>query len=237
MCFGHARRWFIRSRGIVGWRREVRVLAVLFGNSEIEVGDWADLACECKGMRSQTPRLWVYFAVGQILPVSFSQNLFLIAGELIPGSPPGEDRDDEKARPDVQHHASVSPAVSTEKIKIIAIAALFCYHQCLHVAPQTVGSAMLFPVLFATRLLLLSPLFVVWLSKQRYEVGIFTKYLVVACSGWLLADSWYTWWPATMEGAVDALHANPALSALGYDLLIGVGSLAVHSLLGCIEST
>lgn len=41
-----------------------------------------------------------------------------------------------------------------------------------------------------------------------------------------------SWWPKDVGEALDALNANHAVSALGYDLAIGVISLGVYVLLG-----
>ncbi len=40
------------------------------------------------------------------------------------------------------------------------------------------------------------------------------------------------WWPESIGEALDALNGNHAVSALGYDLVIGVVSLGVYKLLG-----
>ena len=180
------------------------------------------------GLQLQVPGLWAYFAISQILPVSFSENLFFIACQLVPA----EER---------THETKVDPPIGYQ---LAASGVVMCYMQCLLAAPNTVGSPAFFPLLFATRLLLLSPLLVVWITRRherfpggqrRYGNVMFSRSTVTfVLAMWLLIERWSPWWPGSVKEAVDALNGNHAVSALGYDLVIGLLSLWVYDSLGYV---
>ena len=157
--------------------------------------------------------------------MSFSQNLFLVVREVRGGGAAGEK----------SHEESSSEETGSQ---FIAVVVSVCYLQCLLVAPETVGSWALFPMLFATRLLLLSPILVVWMSRRkqhsqkRYGLVMRTRDIIILVIAlWMSMEGWSPWWPGSIGEAVDALHVNAAVSALGYDLVIGVSSLVVRKLL------
>jgi hypothetical protein len=165
------------------------------------------------GSRLRVPRLWAYFVLNQILPSSFSQSLFLAAYELVPSQ-------------GLWNHQNEK---TPKKLYLVAMAITVCYIQCLLAAPTTVGTATFFPILFATRALLPSPWFVVWTlgnAGSGNMIGKETLAFVVASL--VLLERWQPERPKSISQTLDALNDNHAVSALGYDLLIGHSSLLIH---------
>ena len=53
----------------------------------------------------------------------------------------------------------------------------------------------------------------------------------IVLAGWYIMEQG-AWWPKSLDEAFDALNGNHAVSALGYDLVIGVVSLGIYNALG-----
>ena len=158
--------------------------------------------------------------------MSFSQNLLLVACQLLPAEEPA-----------LEHKAN-----APQKYRLVAVLVTMAYLQCLITAPSTLGSPNFLPLLFATRLLLLSPLLVALTLErnahtlkqgQRYGNVMYRTHIVtIVLAGWYIIEQGASWWPKDVREALDALDLNHAVSALGYDLVIGVVSLGVYVSLG-----
>ena len=172
------------------------------------------------GHQLDVKHLWAYFVLDQILPVSYIQNLFLIATSLM---------ETPKSKPPKQ-----APGLTWQ------LAPLLTYMVCLIAAPHCVGTSWFFPVLFLTRLLLFSRLIDLRPSAKPELSGdsasmtpafpLFEDYkwtTVYFCLGaWVLSVIHLTQAMPFLE-ALAAINFNPAVSALGYDLLIGLASLVI----------
>ena len=183
------------------------------------------------GSRCGVRRLWSYFLLNQILPVSFSQNLFILA--LIVAPPPKTERKLFAANSKLQ------------------VAILLAYFWCVSEAPSAVGTTTFFPIQFAIRALLFSPLPVLapslklsWRTPRGSRPGQATIYaayrpawmiisisaiaLLVRQSKTILDDNFKS---AIWEG-FRTINEHPAVSALAYDYLIGMTSLYVFWAMG-----
>ena len=172
------------------------------------------------GHQFDVKHLWAYFILDQILPVSYTQNLFLIATSLM---------DTPKSKQPKQ-----APGLTWQ------LAPLLAYMMCLIAAPHCVGTSCFFPVLFLTRFLLFSRMIELRPSAKsdssRDPVSVtpafplFEDYkwsIVYFCLGaWVLSVIHLTQAMPFLE-ALAAVNFNPAVSALGYDLLIGLASLVI----------
>ena len=172
------------------------------------------------GSKLSVPRLWAYFALDQILPVSFTQNLFLIAAQL-----------SSKASSTSMRY----PKGTTQ------FSLLMTYLVCLYSAPRTINTAEFFPVLFATRLLLFLPYLLIRSSgsttgpEDRLPTGppkgdSQSYGLIVLLVGAIIAELCMNF-TGPNEFSLTAIDDNHAVSALSYDFLIGLGSLGLHSVL------
>ena len=161
------------------------------------------------------PRLWAYFILDQILPVSFTQNLFLLATQLSPSSSTTSLR---YARPTTHYYLILS------------------YLACLFAAPKAIGTSYFFPVLFATRALLLTPYFLRCPGKKSTfsytnhalpSEGSQNDGLMFFILSAVVLDVVQSL-SMTSLPSLPAINENHAVGALGYDFLIGLGSLIVH---------
>ena len=164
--------------------------------------------------------LWAYFILDQILPVSYTQNLFLIAISLmdLPSS----------------KQLRQAPGLTRQ------LAPLLAYMVCLIAMPYCVGTSWFFPVLFLTRFLLFSRMIELRpgvkpeSSEKSASVTpafpLFEDYkwtIVYFCLGaWVLSVVHLTQ-AMPFQGALAAVNFNSAVSALGYDLLVGLASLVI----------
>ena len=174
-----------------------------------------------QGRQHKVPRLWAFFCISQILPISFAQNLFYVA-RLLSTS--------EATRP-----ARVS------KLKSVATVAFYC--SCLANAQLTAGTVWLMPLILVARAFLLVPLALV--KKQGEDenkdggksadyltidsfIPIMTltsavmtgiKVLQIKEEGWSMVAVWST------------LFSHPAVSSLGCDFIMSIFSFVVWSLL------
>ena len=186
------------------------------------------------GSRNNIPHLWTYFLLDQILPISFTQNLFMLAVLL-------KDEAQVKRR-------KVEPAkVSLQILLVLA------YFTILSMAPSSVGRPRLFVVLLSTRALLFAPFVVLQpqlskrmppssprqgaASKSTSSQTSAASYIRQHEARWALALTvgyammqlivGLTMIPSSIKSILFTLHDNPAVSALGYDFLIGMFSLSV----------
>lgn len=129
--------------------------------------------------------------------------------------------------------------------RLVAVVVTMAYLQCLITAPGTIGSPYFLLVLFATRLLLLSPLLIASMlqrqsvsnSEQHFgNVMYRTHIITIVFAGWYIMEQG-AWRPKSLDEAIKVLHRNHAISALGYDLVISLVSLGAYIVLGRIQTT
>ncbi|CAK4012720.1 Hypothetical predicted protein [Lecanosticta acicola] len=165
-----------------------------------------------QGLRKRIPRLWAFFALSQILPISFAQNLFYLA--LLRSGPPS--------------HAIGIPRTATT-----GLIAAYCI--CLVAAPYSRGSPYLIPIILFARLLLLLPLHLPFVDDEARSAGdTFTptraQRIVASLSAVLVARQVYL---IRQSGAslhdvfARALFGHPAVTTLGFDFFLSVVSSAV----------
>ncbi|KAM0690575.1 hypothetical protein Q7P36_009343 [Cladosporium allicinum] len=103
-----------------------------------------------EGRQRQIPELWTFFALSQILPISFAQNLFYVA--LLLTSPEAETKENET-------NASTSQRIlHFSKTHSILSAAAYCL--CLALAQLYASTPALVPIVLLARLCLLFPLLI-----------------------------------------------------------------------------
>jgi hypothetical protein len=176
------------------------------------------------GTRLGIPHLFAYFLLGQILPVSFAQNLFLLRMIF---------REEKQEDQPIPTAATLYPAAVS-----LQCAVALTYLGVVAAAPYSVATRYFFPVLFATRILLFAPYQALSLVQQESrseqvhpgrtgslmkEYGWFFAPVLV---GGVLMQLAQTARTSRFAGILAALNCNPAVSALGYDILIGLASIA-----------
>ncbi|KAL8854609.1 MAG: hypothetical protein Q9221_000644 [Calogaya cf. arnoldii] len=171
-----------------------------------------------EGTRRQIPHLWAYLAVGQIIPISFAQNLFFVAMIIFPITDEGL--------------AKQIPGPFTQCLPVAA------YYIILARAPSSIGQPIFMSIIVLLRMLLLCPflfrtsvfeaLGIASTSMQSAQSGYSTAYiLALLCSTVLFVQQ--TAWALRQHKVGDILMAvnnSPAVSALGYDFILYVVSCA-----------
>ncbi|KAL8736250.1 MAG: hypothetical protein Q9166_000405 [cf. Caloplaca sp. 2 TL-2023] len=169
-----------------------------------------------EGSRRQIPHLWAYLAIGQILPISFAQNLFFVAIILYPIS--------DSSKP------TQIPNLVSQCLPIAA------YYIFLYRAPLTVGKpGFLYVIVFMRTLLLCpfifrNPLFQPLGSRtsatKNIHSGYSASYIMVLLGSAILFVRQTT--QALSENGfreiLTAVNSSPAVSALGYDFILYVVS-------------
>lgn len=175
--------------------------------------DYEVRSSSSSGLRNRVSRLWAFFALSQILPISFALNLFYIA--LL--------RSPKERRPRV--------AISRNATLVV----LTAYSMCLLIAPYTAEGPYLMPTILAARMLLLVPLFLPSILESRedqlsvlfnqpqaqaaiilFAAMMTTKQvLIVIMNG------------RSVTSVLVALISHPAVTSLGFDFLITVASFAI----------
>ena len=171
------------------------------------------------GRKQKIPHLWAYFLLLEILPSSFTQNLFYLALLTHP--------------PSSNQPKQLEPPQNTKTATTIAG---LSYLLLLGVGmPRLAQTSYLMPAVLILRALLLLPLFVPaetgtdrrTESEKHAERGRpWTNTVSIILSGaaaLVLASGG----GSTPRGLAAALGSHPAVSALGWDFLIGVGSWGV----------
>lgn len=169
-------------------------------------------------MRHRIPRLWAFFALSQILPISFAQNLFYIALLRSPG--PKE------------------TTIYFPRRTTLLVTAAYCI--CLLVAPYTAEGPFLMPTIIVARLLLFVPFFLPEASghgkkplparkglelfdhwQARNIVGLFATAMTVKQDVSLIQQGY------TLRVVWRALFSHPAVTSLGVDFVVTNASFAV----------
>ncbi|KAL8661222.1 MAG: hypothetical protein Q9202_005768 [Teloschistes flavicans] len=193
----------------------------------LKLSSKVDRSRNIAGSRRQVPHLWAYLAIGQILPISFAQNLFFIATRLFP-------------IPDPKRIMRI-PGLNSQCLPL----AMYC--SAVHLVPRSVGTTSFVPIVVLIRALLLCPLLVRMMNtgsrtnaSQNVHAGYSATYrMALACAGFLSAQE-------TFRAFVDdgfsqvlvAINSNPAVSALGYDFILYVISCWTyrkHGAFRCID--
>jgi hypothetical protein len=162
----------------------------------------------------------------QILPVSLTLNLFCLALLLAP--PPKTEK---------------KVYATTPLLQVIS---LLAYFLSVSQAPVNVGTAWFFPTLLATRALLLAPYFVLAPSPKlswRTPVGqsaskgtLYEAYgpawkMILICTAVMYVKQYRVVLEDNHKSAIwegfRTLNDVPAVSALAYDYILGLGSLYV----------
>ncbi|KAI6833063.1 hypothetical protein KC340_g6684 [Hortaea werneckii] len=184
-----------------------------------------------EGRRRQTPRLYVFFALSQILPVSFAQGLFYLAvlrkgdGGLVVGvtrvgrrvEGDGRDGGGEKG------FIVIPPAW-------VAVTCL-AYGGCIAAACLLNETGFLMPFVLLARVLLLAPQF---LPLRLYaDDSVMVRAVQTALPLFGLVMVGYTSVTAILDdddyglSIFRALFSHPAVSSLGCDAMLSVISLAL----------
>ena len=201
-----------------------------------------------QGRRREIPGLWAFLLIGQILPVSFAQNLFFLAMLLIP--------------------IPSSDAVKPTPKPALQLSPLVPYFLSTFLAPFLVGTGFFVPVIFTVRLLLFCPLLIPFVLPrnvmttrlkrkdfQRVHQGAYrfiaissavliTTQTIVAIRDNLPAgqkigapkqnssmiNDYAGVGTATVK-VLGAINDNPAVSALAYDYILSVISFLMWYLL------
>ena len=160
------------------------------------------------------PRLWAFFGLSQILPISFTQNLFYVA--LLRSS----DR--------------LSRRVVSERMLKILTRLTVAYCCSLIILPRASRSAWLMPMVLVTRLLLFAPLL---LSRSNYIQDVddravpqahqnttrFKMSIAIPVLACILFQSYIAFKEKMALSAIGtALFEHPAVSTLGCDLIISL---------------
>ncbi|KAL8712253.1 MAG: hypothetical protein Q9220_003404 [cf. Caloplaca sp. 1 TL-2023] len=189
-----------------------------------------------EGSRRNIPHLSAYLAIGQILPISFAQNLFFLAILIYPlPSPPPTDQLDN----DNNDNKVVVSSVQGPSLQIVP---LLAYYYLLYELPHRTHQPFFLFLVILIRLLLLSTYLGSYFllpasTKQiiprgqlhRAYIPSYTTALI--CSGVVVVWQCFCVLQGTgLRGLRDlkgALSSDPAVSALGWDFLIWVGSVGV----------
>jgi hypothetical protein len=107
-----------------------------------------------EGRQRQIPHLWTFFALSQILPISFAQNLFYIA--LLLTSP--EETAQGASASDSKSSTTTTRILHFSKTHSILSAAAYCL--CLALAQLYASTPALIPIILLARLCLLFPLLI-----------------------------------------------------------------------------
>ena len=187
------------------------------------------------GTRRRIPRIWFYFALDQILPVSFTMNLFFLAVLLEPAK---------------MSQASTSGCWSAPGL-VMQVLPLAVFFATLSIAPLAVDSSALIPVVLLARLLLFLPFLAYCLTlvspteseqsnsgrfKQRHKRNrlwlAYKATTLTLVSGYVFLQLVHTIRGTTIafpfvREILSTVNNDSAVSALGYDLLIAMVSWAI----------
>ncbi|KAK5436479.1 hypothetical protein LTR34_002110 [Exophiala xenobiotica] len=178
------------------------------------------------------PHLFTYFLLDQILPVSFAQNLFLLRMIFREEEEMEEEEEEEEEQP-IPTAATLYPAAVS-----LQCAVALTYLGVVAAAPYSVATRYFFPVLFATRILLFAPYQALGPVQHKSpseqvhprRMGSLMKeygrFFAPALVGGVLMQLAQTARTSSFASTLAALNCNPAVSALGYDVLIGLASVA-----------
>ncbi|KAI7339945.1 hypothetical protein KC315_g979 [Hortaea werneckii] len=184
-----------------------------------------------EGRRRQTPRLYVFFALSQILPVSFAQGLFYLAVLRLDGGVEAE-----RSRAAEGHGRDGGGRRREKGLMVIpspAWVAVTClaYGGCIAAACLLNETGFLMPLVLVARLLLLAPRF---LPLRLYaDDSVAARAVQTALPLFALVMVGYASLTAILDdedyglSIPRALFSHPAVSSLGFDAVLSVISLAL----------
>ncbi|KAI6869093.1 hypothetical protein KC323_g2833 [Hortaea werneckii] len=180
-----------------------------------------------EGRRRQVPRLYVFFALSQILPVSFAQGLFYLAVLRLEGGGGGEGRG-RWSRDHVLKEEGSGRVLGLSSGWVAGTC--LAYGACIVAACLLVETGFLMPLVLVARLLLLAPRL---LPLRFYaEDTVAVRAVRTALPLFALFMVGYTSVTAVLDedhglSIPRALFSHPAVSSLGCDAVLGVISLAL----------
>lgn len=160
--------------------------------------------------------------------MSFAQNLFLLGMIL---------REEEEDQP-------IATATLYPVTMSLQCAVALTYLGVVAAAPYSVATRYFFPVLFATRILLFAPYQALGPVRRESRseqvhpgrLGSLMKgyswFFALVLVGGVLTQLAQTGRTNSLACTLAALNCNPAVSALGYDVLIGMASIACFASVG-----
>lgn len=176
------------------------------------------------GVRHGIPRLWAYFLLDQVLPVSFTQNLFLLAILLTRG---------------VRCDHNTTPTSTSQHIAV-GIAFL----GALGAIPSSTGAALFLPMILLIRTLLALPYlalrppqrlsarsFTASSAYSRHKYVPFSVLIVGGCA--VIAQVQLTIRATSLSAIAKALNDHPAARAMGWDFFIAGLSLGIWAFNKC----
>ncbi|KAI7552840.1 hypothetical protein KC331_g1615 [Hortaea werneckii] len=184
-----------------------------------------------EGRKRQTPRLYVFFALSQILPVSFAQGLFYLAVLRLDGGVEAE-----RSRAAEGHGRDGGGRRREKGLMVIpspAWVAVTClaYGGCIAAACLLNETGFLMPLVLLARLLLLAPRF---LPLRLYaDDSVAGRAVQTALPLFALVMVGYASLTAILDdedyglSIPRALFSHPAVSSLGCDAVLSVISLAL----------
>lgn len=171
------------------------------------------------GRRRNIPRLWAFFSLSQILPVSFTQNLFYLAL--------------------LQHGGSAQPSpVPTQTLRLLRyLIAAYC--GCLLILPMAASGPWLMPLVLLTRIILSLPLLLPKggkadisseVEKNKSEVAKsrkvrrdFQTQIVLSVTACLLIQGYAAFKSGSTLGTLTwTVFEHPAVSSLGCDMILSL---------------
>lgn len=174
-----------------------------------------------EGRRRGIPKLWAFFGLSQILPISFAQNMFYLANLL-----------------------SESPPRTKHVPKFWSVANVAAYCSTLANAQTTAGTKYLIPTILAARVVLLTPLFLAseedgytpmdreaadaWLTGEGLQSIITLVSLLV--TGLKVVQTVQEGWSG--DKILSALFSHPAVASLGCDFLLSFVSYMAWTSVG-----
>lgn len=181
------------------------------------------------GCAANVPDLWAYFVLDQILPISFTQNLFCLA---------------------LTQTTNVSFEIHTANhdhhfILCLRLVGLLCYLVALYWIPSMLNTAQFFPILFTLRILLFTPYLVDRLARHLRNTTSSTSNLttenfhklLVAISVVAFAHTAFSEPAVYANLRTISMDTNYAVAALSHDMLIGFVSVVSLLLLFRKQST
>ena len=161
------------------------------------------------GRHRKIPKLWAFICLGQILPISFTQNLFYIA--LLRQS---------------QH----SSEWRISRGSVVLLSGVYC--ACLIVAPAAAGTEWLIPLILLARLLLVAVQTMDWIrsdagqtrvdstSEARFTRDDLASHLSLLATLCGFAQASLALLEEAPANIGRALFSHPAVSSLGCDFLL-----------------
>ena len=204
--------------GRLVWTQEALLLTMLWQMAMTIEGDarrdpelrYGDLMLVV-GSRRKIPHLWAYFALTQILPMSFTQNLFYVAMALHPMANPDQ-----------------PVSMPNEYFQTLTTVA---YGILLRSLSQHVGGAVPLSTILTTRLFLLIPPVAYqflrpvigsgWVAANQVQVTTeMSNTVLILWAVYFLKTESLSWTEA---------NGNPAIRTLAWDSILGMLSYAVYS--------